>query len=153
MANPPPEILLVEDDPQDLELALFALRKTPLAKLVQVARDGEEALEFLFCMGRYADRAFDRPPRFVLLDLKLPKVDGLQVLRQVKSDPRTRHIPIVAMSSSAQDRDLAEGYRLGVNSYVQKPVDFEAFQLLVAELSDYWLRTNHPSPPPTLDGR
>jgi CheY-like chemotaxis protein len=142
MARKQIEILLVEDDPQDLELALFALEKCNLAGGTEVARDGEEALAFLFCTGKYADRTFTEPPRVVLLDLKLPKVDGLQVLRELKNDPRTRGIPVVVMTSSAESHDLAEGYRLGVNSYVQKPVDFGEFQKLIRELGSYWLQIN-----------
>jgi two-component system, response regulator len=136
------EILLVEDDPDDLELTLAALQKCSQVPRIQVVRDGEEALDFLFCTGRFSGRDSAKPPRVVFLDLKLPKVDGLQVLREVKNDPRTRGIPIVAMTSSVERRDMAEGYRLGVNSYVQKPVDFEAFRKLIQELGTYWLVMN-----------
>src|SRR4051794_8071477 len=134
MARQDTEILLVEDDPADVELALFALRKCSLATTIEVVRDGEEALDFLFCTGRFSERSPAHPPRVVFLDLKLPKVDGLQVLREVKNDPRTKGIPVVVMTSSAERRDLAEGYRLGANSYVQKPVDFDAFQKLIKEV-------------------
>lgn len=141
------EILLVEDNPDDLELAMFALRKNNLANRIQVARDGEEALDFLFCRGAFADRSFESPPRVVLLDLKLPKVDGLEVLREVKSDPRTKSIPVVVMTSSNQQRDMVEGYHLGVNSYIQKPVDFDKFRQIIKDLGFYWLVINQ-SPPP-----
>lgn len=141
------EILLIEDNPDDLDLALFALRKNNLANKIHVARDGEEALEFLFCRGRFSDRRFDHPPKVVLLDLKLPKVDGLEVLRQLKSDSRTKPIPVVVMTSSNHQRDMVEGYQLGVNSYIQKPVDFTSFQKIVKDLGFYWLVINQPAPP------
>jgi CheY-like chemotaxis protein len=122
------DILLVEDNQDDCELALRALRREPLANNIFIVRDGEQALNFLFCAGAYADRTFDHPPKLVLLDLKLPKVNGLEVLKQVKSDPRTRHIPVVVLTSSKEERDLAASYNLGANSYIQKPVDFEQFR-------------------------
>src|SRR5712692_6706386 len=109
------EILLVEDNPKDLKLAMHALSSRMLANKIEVARDGEEALDYLFCRGRYAGRSFDRPPRLVLLDLKLPKVDGLDVLRAVKSDPRTKSIPVVILTASKEERDLVESYKLGAN--------------------------------------
>ena len=140
------EILLVEDDQNDMDLALHTLRKENLANKIYVARDGEEALDFLFCRGAFAQRTFDHPPRFVLLDLKLPKVDGIEVLRQVKSDPRTRTIPVVILTSSKEERDLVSGYKLGVNSYIQKPVDFDQFRTTVKQAGLYWLLTNQPSP-------
>jgi two-component system, response regulator len=146
------EILLVEDNPDDLELALFALRKNNLANKIHVARDGEEALDFLFCRGQFANRSFESPPRVVLLDLKLPKVDGLEVLRELKKDPRTRPVPVVVMTSSNQQKDLIEGYRLGVNSYIQKPVDFEQFQRIMKDLGYYWLVINQPPPPSAFRG-
>ncbi|MEW6155919.1 MAG: response regulator [Verrucomicrobiota bacterium] len=146
------EILLVEDNPDDLELALFALRKNNLANKIHVARDGEEALDFLFCRGQFANRSFESPPRVVLLDLKLPKVDGLEVLRELKKDPRTRPVPVVVMTSSNQQKDLIEGYRLGVNSYIQKPVDFEQFQRIMKDLGYYWLVINQPPPPNAFRG-
>lgn len=141
------EILLVEDHPDDVELTLQAFRKNNLANRVHVARDGEEALEFLYCRGRYTDRLGDRPPRLVMLDLKLPKIDGLEVLRIVKGDPVLRMIPVVVMTSSSEQRDLIEGYRLGVNSYIQKPVSFDRFQEIVAQLGFYWLAVNEALPP------
>jgi two-component system response regulator len=140
------EILLVEDNPADAELALHALQKSKLANHIQLARDGEEALDFLFCRGAFADRRFDVAPRLILLDLKLPKVDGLQVLREVKADPRTKAIPIVILTSSKEERDLVSGYQLGVNSYIQKPVNFGEFQDVVRQLGMYWLLVNSRPP-------
>lgn len=140
------EILLVEDHPDDVELTLQAFRKHNLANNVHVARDGEEALDFLYCRGQYKDRFADRPPRLVLLDLKLPKIDGLEVLRIVKADPVLRMMPIVVMTSSSEQRDLVEGYRLGVNSYIQKPVSFDRFQQIVSQLGFYWLAVNESLP-------
>jgi CheY-like chemotaxis protein len=136
------EILLVEDNPEDVELALYALRKNNLANNIVVVRDGEEALDFLFCRGAYANRSFECPPRLVLLDLKLPKVDGLEVLREAKNDLRTRAVPIVVMTSSREQRDMIEGYQLGVNSYIQKPVDFGEFREIISKLGFYWLAIN-----------
>ncbi len=136
------EILLVEDNPDDVELALFALKKNNLANKIQIVRDGEEALDFLFCRGVFAGRSFDHPPRVVLLDLKLPKVDGLEVIRELKKDARTRPIPIVVMTSSNQQKDMVEGYQLGVNSYIQKPVDFDQFRQIIKDLGFYWLVIN-----------
>jgi two-component system response regulator len=141
------EILLVEDNAADVELTLHALRQNKLANKIQVARDGEEALDFLFGRGHFQDRPSHQPPRIVLLDLKLPKVDGLEVLRAVKSDPRTRAIPIIVLTSSKEEKDLVEGYSLGVNSYIQKPVDFDSFRDTVRQLGLYWLLINVPPPP------
>lgn len=140
------EILLVEDDTNDMDLALHALRRENLANKIFVARDGEEALEFLFCRGVFSERSFDYPPRLVLLDLKLPKVDGIEVLRQIKSDSRTKTIPVVILTSSKEERDLVKGYDLGANSYIQKPVDFEQFRNTVKQAGLYWLLTNQPPP-------
>jgi CheY-like chemotaxis protein len=145
----PVEILLVEDNPQDLELALRALRKSNLANYIQVARDGAEAMDFIFCEGQYAERRIDNGPRVILLDLKLPKVDGLEVLRRIKSDERTRSIPVVVLTSSKESSDVTESYRLGVNSYIVKPVNFERFVAAVQELGMYWLLLNQP---PKIDG-
>jgi two-component system response regulator len=139
------EILLVEDDPVDLQLTLRELARDSKLR-VEVARDGEEALDFLFCRGAFADRSPGNPPMLVLLDLKLPKVDGLQVLREVKSRLETRAIPVVALTSSKEERDVVESYRLGVNSYIQKPVDFEKFREAILALGVYWVTVNQ-SPP------
>jgi CheY-like chemotaxis protein len=140
------DILLVEDNRDDMDLALHALRREKLANHIFVARDGEEALDFLFCRGAFAQRSFDSPPKLVLLDLKLPKVDGMEVLKQVKSDPRTKAIPVVVMTSSKEERDLVSGYSLGANSYIQKPVDFDQFRETVKRVGLYWLVTNQPAP-------
>jgi CheY-like chemotaxis protein len=140
------EILLVEDNADDVELAVHALRREKLANDITVVRDGEDALDFCFCRGRFSERSFQSPPRLILLDLKLPKVDGLDVLRAIKGDPRTKAIPVVIMTSSREERDVIEGYKLGVNAYVQKPVDFEQFRALVKELGLFWLVINQPPP-------
>ena len=141
------EILLVEDNPNDLELTLLALKRHNFANNIHVVRDGEEALDFLFCRGAYSQRQLDSPPKVVLLDLKLPKIDGLDVLRAVKSDSRTKAIPIVVMTSSRQQNDMVEGYQLGVNSYIQKPINFADFQEIIRQLGYYWLVINQPAPP------
>lgn len=140
----PVEILLVEGNPSDVELALHALRKHKLANRIEVMRDGAEALDFIFCTGAYADRSMEEGPKVILLDLKLPKVDGLEVLRRVKSDPRTRAIPVVVLTSSREERDIVESYQLGVNSYIAKPVDFVQFTEAVRQLGLYWLLLNQP---------
>jgi two-component system, response regulator len=140
------EILLVEDNVDDVELAVHALRGENLANDITVARDGEEALDFVFCRGAHANRSFGSPCRVILLDLKLPKVDGLDVLRAIKADPRTRAIPVVIMTSSREERDLIESYKLGVNAYVQKPVDFEQFRGIVKQLGLFWLVINQIPP-------
>ena len=142
MTNRQVEILLVEDNPDDVELTLHALRKENLANCIHVARDGEEALEFLFCNGTHAGRSFDRPPKLILLDLKLPKVDGMEVLKRLKADARTRTIPVVILTSSKEERDLVQGYNLGANSYIQKPVDFDQFRQTVKSVGLYWLVIN-----------
>jgi CheY-like chemotaxis protein len=147
MTQQDPQILLVEDNPKDVKLTLHALREENLANAVQVARDGEEALDFLFCRGEFASRSFDNPPRLVLLDLKLPKVDGLEVLRAVKGDPRTKAIPVVVLTSSREESDLVESYKLGVNAYIQKPVEFDSFRQAVKHLGLFWLVVNEPPPP------
>ncbi len=138
------DILLVEDNQDDTDLALHALKREKLANNIFVVRDGEEALDFLFCRGAFEQRSFDHPPKLVLLDLKLPKVDGMEVLKQVKSDPRTRTIPVVMMTSSKEERDLVSSYSLGVNSYIQKPVDFDQFRETVKTVGLYWLLINQP---------
>jgi len=147
------EILLVEDDPNDVELTLRVLRKNNLANKIHVVGDGEEALDFLFCRGKYADRQLDNPPRVVFLDLKLPKLNGLEVLKELKSDPRTQPIPVVVMTSSREQRDLVQGYRLGVNSYIQKPIAFEEFQMVIKDLGYYWLIVNQQPPSETFEGQ
>jgi CheY-like chemotaxis protein len=138
------EILLVEDTDEDAELTLRALGKRRLANLVHRARDGEEALELLFGTGRHAGRAVNNL-RVVLLDLKLPKVSGIEVLRAVRADPRTAMTPVVILTSSAEDRDLKECYRLGANSYIVKPVEFEKFFEAVEQLGLYWAVLNRPA--------
>jgi CheY-like chemotaxis protein len=141
------EILLVEDNPQDLELTLRALKKANLANHIHVARDGAEALEFIFCEGPHAARRIDDIPKVILLDLKLPKVDGLEVLQRVKADPRTRNIPVTILTSSKEQSDIVESYHLGVNSYIVKPVNFESFSTAVQNLGLYWLLLNQPPLP------
>jgi CheY-like chemotaxis protein len=136
------EILLVEDNPRDVDLTLRAMKKRNLANQVHVVRDGAEALEFIFAEGPYAQRDVNDRPKVILLDLKLPKVDGLEVLRRVKADERTRIIPVVVLTSSSEERDMVESYRLGVNSYITKPVDFDKFLDCVGELGLYWLLVN-----------
>ena len=132
---------------RDLELTLHALRKENLANRIHVARDGEEALDFLFCNGTFVERASHPPLKLVLLDLKLPKVDGMEVLKKMKSDPRTRTIPVVILTSSKEERDLINGYHLGANSYIQKPVDFGQFRNTVKNAGLYWLLINQPPVP------
>lgn len=138
------EILLVEDNPRDAELALRALKKNNLANKVTWVKDGEQALDFLFGTGTYADRDAKNVPKVVLLDLRLPKVDGLEVLQKMRADERTRLIPVVVLTSSTQDKDIIESYKLGVNSFVSKPVQFEEFVKTVSELGLYWLLINKP---------
>jgi len=140
------EILLVEDNANDVELTLHALARNNLANKIHVVRDGEEAMDFLFCRGAFSGRTFDNPPKVVLLDLKLPKVDGLEILRAIKSDIRTRAMPVVVMTSSRQQRDMVESYHLGVNSYIQKPINFVEFQEVIRQLGYYWLAVNQPPP-------
>jgi len=140
------EILLVEDSPQDAKLTMLALRQQNLSNAIHWARDGEEALDFLFCKGAFAERHIERPPRLVLLDLKLPKVDGIEVLRVVKGDERTRAIPIVILTSSREEKDLVESYRWGTNAYIQKPVAFGDFCNAVKQIGLFWLLVNQ-SPP------
>ena len=140
------QILLVEDDPKDAKLTIHALREENLANNLQVARDGEEALDYLLCQGEFAGRSLDHLPQLVLLDLKLPKVDGLEVLRTLKADPRTKTIPVVVLTSSREEDDLVESYKLGVNAYVQKPVEFDSFRQAVKQLGLFWLVVNEPPP-------
>jgi len=135
-------ILLVEDDPQDVELTLRAFRSENVQSPIEVVRDGEEALDYLFCRGQYRTRAADQPPTLVVLDLKLPKVGGLQVIEEMKSNAASKSIPVVVLSSSGEQRDIAESYRLGVNSYVQKPVDIVEFRSAIRAMVYYWLGVN-----------
>jgi two-component system response regulator len=138
------DILLVEDNPQDAELTTRALKKHNLANRLITVEDGAQALDFIFCRGKYATRELSRSPKVVLLDLKLPKVSGLEVLRALKQDERTRSIPVVVVTSSREDPDIKTAYSLGANSYVVKPVDFDAFAEAVSSLGLYWLLVNQP---------
>ncbi|MCX6950768.1 MAG: response regulator [Verrucomicrobia bacterium] len=137
-----PELLLVEDNDLDLELTLRALRQAKLANHIQVARDGVEALEFLFCEGPHAGRRIADAPKVILLDLKLPRVDGLEVLKRIKADPRTSTIPVVMLTSSKEQRDVLTSYQTGVNAYIVKPVSFERFSTAVRDLGLFWLLLN-----------
>jgi CheY-like chemotaxis protein len=144
MTEQPVDILLVEDNPNDVELMLQALKVNNLSNRIEIVRDGEEALEFLFGTGAHSDRSGAPAPKVILLDLKLPKVDGLEILRRLKSDPRAKLIPVVVLTSSREDRDILESYALGANSYIVKPVDFERFSRIVREFGLYWLSLNQP---------
>ncbi len=135
-------ILLVEDDPQDVELTVRAFRSENVESPIEVVRDGEEALDYLFCRGQYRTRAADPPPTLVLLDLKLPKIDGLQVIGELKSNVACQPIPLIVLSSSGEQRDIAESYRLGVNGYIQKPVDIREFRKAIHAVAQYWLGVN-----------
>jgi two-component system response regulator len=146
------QILLVEDSPQDVEMTLDVLHGENLANQIHVARDGAEALDFLFCRDIFAGRA-SGAPKLVLLDLKLPKVSGLEVLRAMKTDPRTRSIPVVILTSSKEEQDLFASYHLGVNSYIQKPVDFDQFRAKVKDIGFYWLLVNDPPPAIAVSGK
>ncbi len=136
------EILLAEDSPRDAEMTQRALRKHNLGNRLYWVKDGAEALDFLYCRGSYADRDLARPPKLVLLDLKMPRVDGIEVLRLIKADERTRVIPVVVMTSSNEERDVTESYRLGANSYIVKPIEFGSFLEVVAKIGLYWVLTN-----------
>jgi CheY-like chemotaxis protein len=139
-------ILLAEDDPNDVELTLMALGEYHLANEVLTVSDGAEALDFLFRRGKYTDRAADGLPGVALLDVKMPKVSGIEVLRQIKADPRLRTIPVVMLTSSREETDLVESYKLGANAYVVKPVDFHAFAEAVKRLGVFWALVNEPPP-------
>ena len=138
------ELLLVEDNPQDLELALLALREINPSSCIHIARDGAEAEDFIFCEGAHALRRITDTPKVILLDLKLPKIDGLDVLKRIKGDPRTKMIPVVVLTSSREQRDVVESYQLGVNSYIVKPVNFERYSEAVRNLGLYWQSLNQP---------
>jgi CheY-like chemotaxis protein len=141
------EILIVEDSEDDLDMTLRSLRRANLANRIQIARDGVEALEFIFCEGAHANRKIENGPKVILLDLKLPRIDGMEVLKRIKTDPRTQMIPVVILTSSKEQKDVVESYQLGVNSYIVKPVNFESFAAAVVELGMYWLLLNqHPKP-------
>jgi two-component system, response regulator len=136
------DILLIEDNPHDVALAMHAFRRHRIANNIHVARDGAEALDYLFCRGDYEDRRIEDVPRLILLDLKLPRVSGIEVLRATKADPRTQAIPVVVLTTSREDRDVLSSYELGVNSYIVKPVDFHQFCDAVRDLGLYWLLLN-----------
>jgi CheY-like chemotaxis protein len=138
------EILLVEDSQDDLDMTLRALRKANMANHIEIARDGADALDFIFCEGTHAARKIENVPKLILLDLKLPKIDGMEVLKRIKGDPRTRMIPVVMLTSSKEQKDVIESYGLGTNSYIVKPVDFESFADAVQKLGMYWLLLNQP---------
>ncbi|HAM99139.1 MAG TPA: two-component system response regulator [Marinilabiliales bacterium] len=138
------EILLVEDNPNDMELTIRALKKNNIANDIHTVTDGAEALDYFFAKGNYSDRDILQNPKLVILDLKLPKVDGLEILRQIKQDERTKTIPVVVLTSSKEESDVVASYKLGANSFIVKPVDFEKFITTVKELGMYWLLYNEP---------
>ena len=144
MTNNIVEILLVEDNPDDEELTLRALKKVKLVNRIDVVRDGAEALDYVFCTGAYAHRSRENGPRLIFLDLKLPKIDGLEVLARLKADPQSRLIPVVILTSSREERDIVASYQTGVNSYIVKPVDFEQFTQAVGQAGLYWVLLNEP---------
>ena len=141
LTNPVNEILLVEDNPDDVELTLHALKRNNILNPIIVARDGQEACDYLFYTGKYAD-AKHEPPALVLLDLQLPKIDGIEVLRKIKDAPSLKKVPVVILTSSKEEKDLVDGYDLGVNSYIRKPVDFDQFVETVRYIGYYWLLLN-----------
>jgi two-component system response regulator len=143
MVDPRANILLVEDNPDDIELTLHAFKTANLANQIHVARDGVEALDFVFCTGPHAGRSIAERPKLILLDLKLPRLDGHEVLRRIKGDPRTSAIPVVMLTSSAEERDVMRTYQVGANSYIVKPVNFEQFTESVRDIGKYWLEINH----------
>ena len=140
------EILLVDDSPEDVELTIRALRRAKIVNDIQVAEDGVEALDFLFCRGSHKDRTFTHPPKLILLDLKLPKISGLEVLHAIREDDRTKMIPVVILTSSKEQKDLLKGYNLGVNAFVQKPVDFEQFGEAIRQIGMFWMLINQAPP-------
>jgi two-component system response regulator len=140
------DILLVEDNPSEVRLTMHAFQEQRIADRVQVVRDGAEALEYLFCTGPFAGRAIEDTPRLILLDIKLPLVDGVEVIRRIKSDSRTQMMPVVVLSSSREERDIVESYRLGANSYIVKPVNFDEFAQAIRQIGLYWLVLNQPPP-------
>jgi two-component system response regulator len=140
-------VLIVEDNPNDLELILYTFGEMHITNPIEVARDGQEALDYIFCQGAHAGREAI-PPRLILLDLKLPRIDGIGVLRAIKADPKTKVIPVVILTSSHEDRDRIEGYQLGVNGYIRKPVDFAQFQKTIREMAHYWLVVNQSTSAP-----
>ena len=142
MSNNEIEILLVEDNIHDAELTIRSLKKVNLANNLVHVHDGEEALDFIFCQGKFSGRDMQQRPKVILLDIKMPKVDGIEVLRQIKTNEATRSIPVVVMTSSREEQDIITSYELGVNSYVVKPVNFETFAKAVSDLGLYWLITN-----------
>jgi CheY-like chemotaxis protein len=141
------DILLVEDSVEDADLTIRALRRNKIINDIQVVEDGVEALDLIFCRGSHQDRTFTDPPRLVLLDLKLPRLGGLEVLRALRADDRTKAIPVVIFTSSKEERDVIDGYKLGVNAYAQKPVDFEQFAEIVRQIGMFWMLINQPPPP------
>jgi two-component system, response regulator len=136
------DILLVEDNPNDVKLALHALKTANLGNPIRIARDGVEALDFVFCTGPHAGRRIEDAPKVILLDLKLPRIDGHEVLKRIKADPRTATIPVVVLTTSREERDVLRSYELGANSYIVKPVDFEQFTQSVRDIGKYWLVLN-----------
>jgi len=138
------DVLLVEDNQQDAELTIRSLKKHKLANNISVVEDGAEALDFIFCKGKYSERDIKHPPRVIFLDLKLPLVNGLEVLRAIKQDARTKSVPVVVVTSSREDPDVKTAYELGANSYVVKPVDFESFTEAIGSVGLYWLLINQP---------
>jgi two-component system response regulator len=151
MKAPQVEVLLADDNPADAELIMLSLGEDLVGRVHHV-HDGEEALDFLLCRSGYAQRSFEAPPRLIILDIKLPKVSGLEVLDEIKRDPRTRAIPAVLLTSSRLEGDVVRGYQLGANSYVQKPVQFERFRQIVHDLGAYWLAVNEPVPSRVFSG-
>src|SRR5262249_32456418 len=147
MEYPVDDLLLVEDSPSDAELTLYTLQKNGLGRSVRVIEDGKEALDYLFCEGSYQERKITDRPRLILLDLKLPKVDGLEVLRTIRADSRTKIIPVVILTSSKEQKDLCAGYKLGASAFIQKPVDFDRFRQTISDIGAFWLKANEPPPP------